>query len=51
MFTESLWYSFTIVNVGLDISFSSPKYLSTPSVNFVLPHPSSPDKTITSPFL
>ncbi len=40
-------YSFTIVKVGLDISFSKPKCDKKPSVNFVLPAPSVPDKTMT----
>ena len=39
-------YSFTIVNVGLEISFSNPKCLRIPSVNFVFPEPKSPERTI-----
>ena len=44
-----LLYSLTIVKVGLEISFSSPKYSRKPWVNFVFPDPSSPVKTIISP--
>ena len=44
-----MWYSLTIVNVGLDISLSNPKYFKIPCVNFVFPEPSSPVKTIISP--
>ena len=43
-------YSFTIVKVGLEISFSRPKKDKKPSVNFVFPEPNSPQSTIKSPF-
>ena len=51
MFTSLDEYSFTILNVGLDISSSSPKKFKNPSVNFVLPEPSSPVKTMVSPLV
>ena len=49
MFVFFVLYSFTIVKVGLEISFSKPKYFKTPWVNLVLPEPSSPDNIIISP--
>ena len=42
-------YSLTIVNVGLDISFSRLKYDKIPSVNFVFPDPSYPVSIMMSP--
>ncbi len=38
-------YSFTIVKVGLDTRFCTPKYLAIPRVNLVLPTPKLPFKT------